>query len=402
MSQGTIVAAIELGTAFIKIVAASVTHERVILLKHCKVSSAGISKGKIVNYETLREVVTQAIKFVESTEKIKIAMAFISISDYDQEGFFQVGSVNIRSANSIVSDDDIAQAIEQAKEKELSSEYYYILNARNPFYIDGERVENPRHLRGEKLEVGYWNVYGLEKDLTVKTHLLDGLGIPVREAVPSSLASARMVTDRTDRKNGVLVIDIGKGTTDYVLYQYGSVVRSGVIPVGGEQLTNDIATGLRVTESKAEMIKTQHGNCVLDPGRKSETFWLHGDKGIGDREIPLKALHAIIELRMEELFMIIREELGNLAEPERIPAGIVLTGGSSMLAGITAVGAKVFHTECHIGQNSQPLDNQFKVPEMSTVLGVLDFVMQPDNDDFPVKREKSGVIGLFKKILSFS
>jgi hypothetical protein len=164
-------------------------------------------------------------------------------------------------------------------------------NIRRPFRVDGRLVPtSPENLVGQKLEVGYWTVHGQEQRLADNIHVIRGFNLEVRELVLSSLASGHMVTGPEERQNGVLAIDIGAGTTDFVLYRDGAPHTTGVVAVGGGHFTNDLSIGLRLTEGQAEKLKLRFGRAVVQARDKGEKVWLDGNFAIGDRQFPRHAI----------------------------------------------------------------------------------------------------------------
>ena len=235
---------------------------------------------------------------------------------------------------------------------------------------------NPEHLHGQRLEVGYWTVHGSESVIANSIHVIRGFNVLVGDMILSSLAAGTMMTTPQDRQHGALVIDIGAGTTDFVLYRDGGPFMTGSVPVGGSHLTNDLTLGLRVTEGQAEKLKIRHGRAITMSRDKSEKVWLNGDFAIGDRQFPRRAIELITEARVQEIFEVVKKKLGAELAPELCAAGVFLTGGMAKLPAIADAATKVFGIPAVLGEMPPGMDDKLNRPQHATVLGLLHFGLQ--------------------------
>ncbi|MEN9841065.1 MAG: hypothetical protein RL376_865, partial [Verrucomicrobiota bacterium] len=201
--------------------------------------------------------------------------------------------------------------------------------------------------------------------------IIRNFNLPLTELVLSGLAGGNILTTPEERQHGVLVIDIGAGTTDYAYYRNGRAYLAGVVPVGGSHLTNDLSLGLRITEGQAEKMKTLHGRATISAKDRTEAVWLNGDMGIGDRRFPRMTVEQITAARIAEIFEVVRKKLGTLYTPEETLAGVVLTGGSVALQGIEDSAARVFGVSARIGAPRIDVAEKLRNPAYSTALGLL-------------------------------
>ena len=217
----------------------------------------------------------------------------------------------------------------------------------------------------------------------------------------SSIASGSVLLEESEKENGALVIDIGGGTTDYVLYRKGYIVKTGVVPIGGDHITNDLSIGLRITRKNAEGFKLKDGRAYYQSEDREEKVWLIGDFTIGDRQYPLAAVTKIIEARVSEIFDIIKEQLADadLFEPMDIASGIVLTGGSSRLKGIEEAAHRRFGLEARASEGSQYVNEELRAPEYSTTIGLLNYALtgQEDNQE---QAKSPGLIGILSGLFN--
>lgn len=336
-------------------------------------SSYGVMKGEIMDYNSAKGSVHAAILAAEKNAGATIDGVYLAQTGAHLGGFFNNATVSVGSADNHVSEEDIQRVMESAKSRKLPEDRVFIHHLRAPFKLDGKMVKTPQGLLGRSLEVGYWSVHGQASMIKNQINIVNTFGLQVDDLILSSLASARMVTETNERDAGVLILDIGRGTTDYALYQNGSVIRTGVIPVGGDHLTNDLSIGLRMSVKNAENLKVNSGTVDSRSCPKEENVMLVGDLSIGDRLIQRRSLGLILELRMEELFQVVQQQLQGFLGAGSLPAGVVLTGGSSRIEGIETLGERVFELPCRLGKNPLWVREELRAPEYSTVLGLLHF-----------------------------
>ncbi len=227
------------------------------------------------------------------------------------EGFYNEAAVNVNAADNCVSALDIDTVCRLAMAKELPEGRAVVHHIRRPFRLDGRLVPDPEHLVGHRLEVGYWTVHGSEAKIGDHIHVITGFNLRVEELILSSLASGTMVTSAEERQNGVLVLDIGCGTTDFVLYRDGVAYQTGVVPVGGDHFTNDLSLGPAPhprRRPRRSSCATARPCCASRD--KHEKVWLNGDYSVGDRQFPRQSIEQITAARARELLEVVRKKLG--------------------------------------------------------------------------------------------
>jgi cell division protein FtsA len=340
MPQTKIIAALDVGTTKVIALVAEVTPGQTLaLLGKGEVTSLGMRKGEILDFRHACDAAHAALHLAEKTSGVAIEGVYLGISGGHIDGFAHMGTTAITSPNALVDEDDIARAIENAKAKTLPPDRLYIHHIKNGFLLDGKPVTDPLHMQGQRLEASYWHIHGDAKKTSELINLTNRYGLTVDELILNAIASASVVTSEDDRVKGCLVLDIGGGTTDYCLYRQGVIIRAGAIPIGGDHLSNDLALGLRINISHAETLKKNYGKALVEEADKTEQRWLHGDllegnSAIGNRPVKLAAFAQILQPRLEELFDIVRDELGEYYDPVMMKAGVVLTGGTARLPGI--------------------------------------------------------------------
>lgn len=400
-SRPTFIGAVEIGTSKITVLVGEYTARELAIIGHGECSSRGIIKGTVVDYKAASESTHSALEQAERDAGERIELVFLAQTGGHLEGFYNEAAVNVKAADNMIDRDDIRTVCELARSKELPEGRMVVHHIRRPFRVDGRLVPtSPENLVGQRVEVGYWTVHGQEQRLADNIHVIRGFNLEVRELVLSSLASGHMVTTPEERQHGVLAVDIGAGTTDYVLYRDGVPHTTGVVPVGGTHLTNDLSIGLRLTEGQAEKLKLRFGRAFVNPKDKGEKVWLDGNFAIGDRQFPRHAIEQITAARTWELLEVVRKKLGNAFSPETCAAGVVLTGGTAKLSGIAEVAAKVFGVPAHLGETPTWVAENLRDPGYHTALGLLYYGVNAQSDRVLANRRNAGWLGNIKRLFA--
>ncbi len=398
-SKTKFIGAVEIGTSKVSVLVGELAHGRslnIVGLGECQ--SRGVIKGAVMDFRAASDATHSALLAAESSAGTRIDEVFLAQTGGHLEGFYNEASVSVSAANNMVSAMDIDTVCRLAKAKNLPDGRMVVHNIRRPFRLDGRLVPDPEHLVGQRLDVGYWTVHGQENKIADIIHVIRGFNVPVAELIVAGLASGTMVTSAEDRQNGVLAIDIGAGTTDFALYRDGCAYMTGVLPVGGSHLTNDLALGLRLTEGQADKLKLRFGRATVGARDRTEKVWLNGDFAIGDRQFPRQAIEQIIAARVWELFEVVKKKLGPIFAPERTAAGVVLTGGTANLPHIADAAAKVFGVSARVGEAPAYVNENLRDPGFSTVLGLLYFGLNSSTETAAPAKRRTG--GFLKKLFA--
>ncbi len=397
MSQSRVVGAVEIGTSKVTVLLGEIIGDSGLnIIGHSSCFSKGVKKGVITDLKAASDCVHAAIMTAEQNAKTRVDEVYLAQTGSHLRGNFNVGTTNVGSSDSIVRSADIEQAKEDAKRRKLTDSRTYIHHIQNPFSIDGQQVENPLSKEGERLQVGYWSVHGDSQVVSDSLRVIRGIDLEVSDMIISSIASGAVLLEDSEKDNGALVVDIGGGTTDFVLYRKGYIVLTGVVPVGGDHITNDLSIGLRVGRKSAEESKLKNGRAYYKSEDRDEKVWLYGDMTIGDREYPLAAITKIIEARVSEIFDIIKDQLvdADLLVPEDIASGVVLTGGTSRLDGIDEAARRSLGVEARQSEGPQDVSPELRVPEYSTVLGLLHYALTGQEDD----QQNAKPVGILRRL----
>jgi len=398
------IASVEVGTSKIAVILAEYSGDGFTIQGWGECRAQGVRKGVVEHYADCSQCTVQALEVAKRNAEVEtIDRAFLALTGGHLQGFPSEASLAVSSADNMVSAREVEQLRQLALAKELPEGRMLLQSLRRPFRLDGRLLRNsPEHLAGHRLELAYWLIHGDQHRVSDSVHMVTSSDIPVVEMALSSVCSGRVVTSRREREDGVLVLDIGAGTTDYVLYRYGAPYVAGVVAVGGDHLSSDLTTGLRLSVGQGDRVKLRHGRATVQCRDKAQKVWLDGDGAIGDRQLPLVSIEKILELRVRELFEVVRQSLGADFAPEHCAAGVVLTGGTSKLPGIADVAAEVFGVPAQLGKVSaelpETLQEELREPGYHAVLGLLLEGIEQQRGHFATEQSQRG--GFFRRLFS--
>jgi cell division protein FtsA len=397
ISKTKYIGAVEIGTGKVAVLIGEVMHGRslsIVGMGEC--ASRGVIKGAVLDFKAASDAAHTALMEAERSAGVKVGEVYLAQTGGHIDGFSSDASVQVSAANNMVSDFDIEAVCNIARTKQLPEGRMVVQRLRRPFRLDGRLVPDPDSLVGRELQVSYFVVHGEETKIADNIHVVRGFNVRVSELILSGLASGMVVTAPDERQHGVLLLDIGAGTTDYVLYRDGMPLVAGVVPVGGAHLTNDLAIGLRLTEGQADKLKLRFGRATVVTKSRDEKVWLNGDFAIGDRQFPKQAIESITSARIWELLEVVKKKLGPSFEGDRT-AGIVLTGGTAKLPGLTDAATKVFGIPAHLGESPAWVADNLRDPSFSTVLGLLQYGLNAKPEVPQAQRRGPG---LFRRIFA--
>ena len=334
--------------------------------------SRGLKKGVVVNIETTVNAIQRALEEAELMADCKIREVYTGIAGSHIKSFNSQGMVAIKDKE--VAQMDIDRVIETAKAVQIPNDQQILHILNQEFIIDGqEDVREPLGMSGVRLEVKVHIVTGAVSAAQNIIKCVRRCGLEVRDLILQPLASTLAVITEDEKDLGVCLVDIGGGTTDVAVFTHGAIRHTAVIPIAGDQITNDIAMALRTPTKDAEDIKQRFG-CAMsqlaDPQEMVEV------PGVGDRvsrQLSRKTLAEVIEPRVEELYSLVQAELRRSGYEELLSSGVVITGGSSIMQGMVDLGEEIFHMPVRIGQPnySGGLAEVVRHPRYSTGVGLL-------------------------------
>jgi cell division protein FtsA len=334
--------------------------------------SQGIKKGVVVDLAAASQAIARSVEKAEHTSGLEITSALVSLAGSHVSSINSHGVVGITGGT--IDENDVARAVDAARSIAIPHNREVIHIIQRGFTVDGQdSIRTPIGMHGFRLEVETHIITAAQATVENLRQCVASAGVDVLQFVLNPLASAEVVLNDTERQMGVIVCDMGGGTTDIAVCIDGDVWHTAVLAVGGNHITSDIAHGLRLPITQAEEIKLQHGNAVKSEVSPEEFFTV---KPFGeDRpvEINRQELAHVIEARVEEIFSLVLQEIKRSGYDGLLPAGMVLTGGSSQLPGIRNLANRVLGLPVRIArpENMVGLIDKLLSPAYSTSVGLL-------------------------------
>lgn len=335
--------------------------------------SRGLKKGVVVNIESTVASIQRALEEAELMADCKIRSVYTGIAGSHIRSFNSSGMVAIKDKE--VTEADMARVIETAKAVNIPTDQQIVHVLAQEFIIDGqEDIREPIGMSGVRLEVKVHIVTGAVSAAQNIVKCVRRCGLEVQDLILQPLASSMAILTQDEKELGVALVDVGGGTTDIAIFTGGAIRHTAVIPIAGDQITNDIAMALRTPTPDAEEIKIRSGiakQALADPNAKIDV------PGLGDRAprtLSRQALSAVIEPRVEELFSLVQQVVRESGYEELLSSGIVITGGTSLLPGMVELAEDIFLKPVRIGMPdySGGLADVVRSPRYSTAVGLLE------------------------------
>jgi cell division protein FtsA len=345
------------------------------------VPSQGMRKGGVVSLEGVARAIQASKDKAERSSGYEISSALISISGGQISSLNSKGMAGVTGR--VISQDDVNRALEAARSIAVPYNRNIIHVVPRGFVVDGQDgIKSALGMHGYRLEVEAHIVTAGATALRNMEKCIEAAGIAVDGWVLGSLASANVVLTETEEEMGVVVCDLGGGTADIAIHIEGAAWHTAVIPVGGEHLTSDISQGLHLPPETAESIKIRQGHACVRQIDTSQSFTVRPFGEENSVQIKRTDLAAIIEPRVEEIFSLVRQEIKRSGYDGLLPAGMVLTGGTSLLPGIKTVASDTLQMPVRTAQpgNMRGLVDRICTPAFSTSVGLLDWSKQLDEE----------------------
>ena len=344
------------------------------------IPTKGMRKGGVVSLEGVVRTIADAKEKAERTSGLEITSALVNLSGSHVSSMNSTGMAGVSGRT--IGADDVNRALDAARSFAIPYNREVLHVIPRGFVIDGQDgIKDVIGMHGFRLEV---EAHIVTAGTTARRNLekcVEAAGILVDGWVLSSLAAGALVLTETEKEMGVVICDIGAGTTDLAIYIEGSVWHTAVIPVGGDHITNDVAQGLHLPLETSEEIKISHGHAMREAVEPSKTLMVRPFGSDRPVQIRQTELASIIEARIEELFGLVKQEIKRSGYDGLLPAGIVITGGSMQLPGIRDVAGKILQLPIRLAQpdNLIGMVDDLKSPKYSTSLGLLSWALRQDH-----------------------
>jgi cell division protein FtsA len=360
--------------------------------------SSGMKKGMVVNIDATVNAIQQALAEAEFMASCKISEVYTGIAGSHVRSSNNNGMVKVKDKE--VMQSDIDRVVETASSISLPADQQILHILEQEFSIDGQgEIKKPLGMSGMRLEVKVHIVTGAVAAVQNIIKCVHRCGLEMNEMILQPLASSKAVLTDDERELGVCLVDIGGGTTDVAIFTGGAIRHSTIIPIAGDQITNDIAMALRTPTKDAEEIKIKYG-CALRQLADDAPIEVPGVGERGPRMLSRQTLAEVIEPRVEELYSLVQAELRRSGYEDMLSSGIVITGGSSAMQGMVELGEEIFHMPVRLGlpRYVGGLSDVVKTPRYSTGVGLLLYGLENHEQNLEAKIQGNSVKDVLGKM----
>ncbi len=346
--KGSIIVGLDIGTTKVCAVVGEITPDGIDVIGIGSSPCDGLRKGAVVNIDSTVESIKKAVDEAEEMSKCEIRSVFTGVAGPHIKSFNSYGIVPVKGAE--VEEGDVKRAIEAARAiaMPLDREVLHIL-PQHYLIDDQEGIKDPIGMTGVRLEVRVHIITGAVTAIQNILKAINNVGLEANEIILEQLAASEAVLSEDEKELGVTLVDIGGGTTDIAVFSEGSIKYTSVLPLGGNYLTNDIAIGLRTPVTEAEKVKIKYG-CAFTPLiPQDQMIEVPSVGGREPRRVSRQILGGIIEPRMDEILNLVCREIVKSGFEERLAAGVVLTGGTALIQGISEMAEQIFNMPVRVG-----------------------------------------------------
>jgi len=347
--RGNLIVGLDIGTTKICCVVGELSQGEVNVIGIGTHPSIGLRKGVVVNIEATVDSIKKAVEEAELMSGCEISSVYTGIAGGHITGFNSRGIVAIKGPE--ITEIDVERVIDAARAVAIPMDREVIHVLPQEYIVDEQAgIQNPIGMAGVRLEAKIHIVTGAVTSAHNIVKCCNRSGLDVCDIVLESLASGEAVLTGEEKELGTALLDLGGGTTDLAIFSDKNIRHTFVLALGGNNLTNDIAIGLRAPHTDAEKIKTRYGTCLSKSVSADDMIEVPGMGGREARKLPRQILGEILEPRMEEIFTLAKREVYRAGLENSIPSGLVLTGGTSLLEGTTEIAESVFNLQTRLGK----------------------------------------------------
>lgn len=397
--RGALIVGLDIGTTKICAVVGEVIENRVDIFGVGTHPSIGLRKGVVVNIESTVNSIKKAVAEAEMMAGCNITSVYVGIAGSHVTGQNSDGVIAVK--NREIRQEEIDRVVENAKAIPLGQDQEVIHVMPQEFKVDGQGgIQDPLGMAGVRLEAKVHIVTGSVTAVHNIIKCCNRAGLEVDDVVLEPIASAEAVLTPEERELGVALIDIGGGTSDLAVFAENCIQRTFVLGIGGNNLTNDLSIGLRTPLKEAERLKEKYGCAISSMIDKDQAIEVPSVGGRKSRKLSQRVMGEILEPRVEEMLTLINYELANSGVKNLVNAGVVLTGGTAMLAHILDLAEQIFDLPVRIGypRNIGGVTDIVNTPQCATGVGLVIYGMKSESERGFRDRGTKGISGLAKKI----
>lgn len=390
---GKVYVGVEIGTSKTCVVVGEVKPDTGVRILSIGVTkSAGIRKGELADFVQARACLRDALTRAENASNTEIRAVYLAVTGAHIRGINSKGVLRLPENQQTILPEHVKEVSEIAEDIQYPEDHVCLHSIPRNYVVDGlELSSSPVGLFGKTIEANFHIVHGMGNRIQNSIKLVRECPLEVKEVVFSPIATAQGVLEREERLRGALLIDIGGGTTDFVMYLDGAIAACGCIPVGGDHVTNDIHLCTGLTFSKAEKLKILEGSASADPSKSVGVAKLADENGFADVEVKRATLNLIIRQRLEETLCLVRDSLPK-GSVEALGAGIFLTGGASLTNGLYSLAFEVFGRDVYSSKPCESADlshPSYEEPQFAAAIGLIRYAQILETEN----RKPPGLIG---------
>lgn len=381
MAQPSYITGIDLGSSTVRVAVAQVdsSKEMPTVLGVGKADMEGMQKGVVNDVDDAVRSVSKALDVAERVAGVPIDRAYVSINGSHISSQNSRGVIAVSRADGEITSEDVDRVINAAQAVSLPSNREILHVLPQNFVVDGhEHIKDPVGMTGVRLEVETHMIDGSTPFIKNITKVINQSGVHIEDFIFSPLAAATVVLDKKKKDLGVVLVDLGAGTSSMIVYEENMLLHTAVLPLGSAHITNDIAIGLRTSIDVADEIKRQYGTALSDTVRKSETIVVEVDEE--KDTVSRKEVADIVSARLDEIYSFVDKELKNIGRSGLLPAGVIFTGGGANLPGVVELGKKKLRLPARIGtiQAFEGITEQVDDPAYAVVIGLILWSLEQD------------------------
>lgn len=375
---------IDIGSSSVRVVVAQLDQatQTPVILGVGVTPMGGMQKGVITDVEEAVAAVSRALDTAERIAGVPVERAYVSINGSHISSQNSRGVIAVSRADGEITADDVARVINAAQAISLPSNREILHVLPQNFIVDGqEYIHDPVGMTGVRLEVETHIIEGSAPFIKNLTKVINQAGIHIEDFVFSPLAAARCVLEKRQKELGVVVVDLGAGTTSLATYEENSLLHTAVLPFGSSHITNDIAIGLRTSIDTAESIKVQYGTALAENIKASESLTIQAEADGEQETVSKQEVANIISARLEEIFSFVDKELKKINRSGLLPAGVVFTGGGAILPGVIELAKKRLRLPARIGKIPalRGITDKTNGPEFAVPYGLLFWAIEQES-----------------------
>jgi cell division protein FtsA len=358
--------------------------------------TTGVRKGQIIDLAQARVGVELAAKQAEKQSDVSVWQVLLATSGSHIQSAVNPGVVTVRSGDRVVTREDVEEVNEIANAVQIEQDRQILHTVTQSYTLDDQPgIVRPEGMRCKMLSLNVLAVHGLKNRIDNAVSVAKSAHLDVADVAFSGLCASLAVLSPEQKRNGVLLVDLGGGTTNYIAYCNNVISAAGCVAVGGDHVTNDIALAFNIPLNRAEEVKRAEGSAIIEPEASARRVSLQTDVGFEERVISCKALHTVINARMDETLRVLRTKLDETGVLPHLGGGVILTGGGAYLRKVSDLAQRIFGLPCRMGLpvNVDGLEKAEQPAALATAAGLVMYGRMTFED--------RGLLSPLKKLFKF-